>query len=132
MKWQRDLSNSHERIGEMLSIQCDNAAALSAYRASMKIREELAARDPANAESQISLVISCWNIARLLTEGVNRREALELLQRAQGILTQLTSQQKTVRSDQQHMYASIVAQIASCNRGVEQMHTGLVYKTSNQ
>ena len=49
---QRDLSVSHERIGDVLLAQGDGPAALAAYRAGLAIAETLAPRDPANTEWQ--------------------------------------------------------------------------------
>ena len=50
--WQRDLSVSHERIGDVLVAQGDGPGALAAYRRGSPSREALAARDPANAQWQ--------------------------------------------------------------------------------
>ena len=47
--WQRDLSVSHERIGEVQQAQGDLAAALTSYQASLAIAERLAKADPGNA-----------------------------------------------------------------------------------
>jgi tetratricopeptide (TPR) repeat protein len=51
-EWQRGLSISHERIGELLAAQGDLAGALLAQRASLLVRERLAARDATNAQWQ--------------------------------------------------------------------------------
>jgi len=56
--WQRDLSISHDRIGDVLSAQGDLTAALAAYRASLEIRARLAAADPGNAGWQRDLSVS--------------------------------------------------------------------------
>ncbi len=63
--WQRDLSVSHEKIGDVLVAQGDGAGALQAYRASLAIRETLAARDPANAQWQVDLAVSCAKLGTL-------------------------------------------------------------------
>ena len=63
--WQRDLSVSHERIGDVLVAQGDAAGALAAYRASLGIRERLAAQDPSNAEWQRDLWVSYWRMASI-------------------------------------------------------------------
>ena len=49
-EWQRDLSVSHDKIGDVLVAQGDRAGALAAYRQSLAIAEALAARDTANTE----------------------------------------------------------------------------------
>ncbi len=64
--WQRDLSVSHERIGNVLVAQGDGAGALKAYRASLAIREALAGRDPANTEWQRDLSVSHNKIGDVL------------------------------------------------------------------
>jgi tetratricopeptide (TPR) repeat protein len=47
--WQRDVSVSHNRIGDVQRAQGDVMAALTSYQASLAIRERLAAADPGNA-----------------------------------------------------------------------------------
>ena len=61
---QRDLSISHNKIGDMLRAQGEGAAALAAYQASLAIRERLAQHDPENAEWQTDVVISYWKLAQ--------------------------------------------------------------------
>jgi tetratricopeptide (TPR) repeat protein len=56
--WQRDLSVSHERVGDVLRDQGDLDGALRDYRESLAIRERLAAGDPANAVWQRDLSVS--------------------------------------------------------------------------
>ena len=51
-EWQRDLSISHNKIGDGKRAQGDGDGALDAYRASLAIAERLAAHDPRNAEWQ--------------------------------------------------------------------------------
>jgi tetratricopeptide (TPR) repeat protein len=55
---ERDLSISHERIGEVRQAQGDLDAAVASYTAGMAIIERLAARDPANSERQRDLSVS--------------------------------------------------------------------------
>src|SRR5262245_65835989 len=62
--WQRDLSVSHIKVGDVLIAQGDGAGALAAYRASLGIRERLAAQDPGNAAWQRDLVVSHFKLAR--------------------------------------------------------------------
>src|SRR2546421_571272 len=57
-EWQRDLSVSHNGIGDVLVAQGDRAGALAAYRAGLEIRETLARRDPGNTEWQRDLSVS--------------------------------------------------------------------------
>jgi hypothetical protein len=48
--WQRDLSVSHEKIGNVAVSAGDFAAARSAYETSLAISSRLAALDPSNAQ----------------------------------------------------------------------------------
>ena len=56
--WQRDLSVSHNKIGDVQMAQGDLAGALTSYRASLAIRERLAKADPGNAGWQRDLSVS--------------------------------------------------------------------------
>jgi tetratricopeptide (TPR) repeat protein len=56
---QRDLSVSHNKIGDVLVAQGDGPGALAAFRKGLAIREALAARDPANALWQTDVAVSC-------------------------------------------------------------------------
>jgi hypothetical protein len=56
--WQRDLSVSHNNIGDILRAQGDLAEALKAFGAGMEIAEHLARADPGNAGWQRGLVVS--------------------------------------------------------------------------
>jgi tetratricopeptide (TPR) repeat protein len=57
-QWQRDLSVSHNWLGNIATTQGDLTAALASYTAGLKIRETLAARDPENTEWQRDLSVS--------------------------------------------------------------------------
>src|SRR5271166_4398498 len=63
--WQRDLSVSHERIGEVQQAQGDLAAALTSYQASLAIAERLAKADPGNAGRQRDLSVSYEKIGEM-------------------------------------------------------------------
>ena len=63
---QRDLSVSHNMIGDVLVAQGDGPGALAVYRKSLAIREALAARDPANTEWQRDLSVSYIKIGDVL------------------------------------------------------------------
>jgi len=56
--WQRDLSVSHEKIGDVLAAQGDGAGALQADRKSLAICEGLTTRNPANTDWQRGLSVS--------------------------------------------------------------------------
>jgi len=53
--WQRDLSVSHNKLGDVATAAGDLAAARTAYQASLDIRARLAAADPANTGWQRDL-----------------------------------------------------------------------------
>ena len=55
---ERDLSVSHNKIGDVQQAQGDLAAALTSYQASLAIREHLAKADPGNAGWQRDLSVS--------------------------------------------------------------------------
>jgi tetratricopeptide (TPR) repeat protein len=63
--WQRDLSVSHNKIGDVLLSEGKRDEALAAYRASLAIRETLARRDPANSEWQRDLIVSQSRMAEV-------------------------------------------------------------------
>ena len=56
--WQRDLSVSHNKLGDVAVAAGDLAAARAAYQATLDIRVRLAAADPANTERQRDLSVS--------------------------------------------------------------------------
>ena len=62
-QWQRDLSVSHNKIGDVLVEQGDTAGALKAYRDSLAIRERLAASDASNSQWQRDLLVSHFRLA---------------------------------------------------------------------
>ncbi|MDF0668461.1 MAG: hypothetical protein P0119_20625 [Nitrospira sp.] len=78
-EWQRDLSVSHNKIGDVLVAQGDGPGALTAYRKGLAIGEALAARDPANTQWQNDVAVSC---AKLGTHaGITADERRSYLQR---------------------------------------------------
>jgi len=54
-EWQRDLSVSHSKLGDLAVAAGDLTAARTSYQASLDIRARLAAADPANAGWQRDL-----------------------------------------------------------------------------
>jgi tetratricopeptide (TPR) repeat protein len=102
-EWQRDLSVSHNKIGDVQSDQGDPPSALSSYKQCLEIAQKLAARAPANTQWKTNLVISLWKLASILEQqgtpqkreaGVNYQRALELL-RSLAVENRLTAEQKT-------------------------------------
>ena len=64
-EWQRDLSISHDRLGNMAAAAGDLAAARDHYQAALDIRTKLAAADPANSQWQRDLAVVRQRIADL-------------------------------------------------------------------
>lgn len=85
--WQRDLSVSHIKIGDVLVAQGDGASALAVYRKSLAIAETLAGRDPANTQWQVDLAISCGKIGG--HDGLSVVERRAFLLRGRKILQEL-------------------------------------------
>jgi tetratricopeptide (TPR) repeat protein len=56
--WQRDLSASYGKIGDVLKLEGIFSEALQAYRTGFETRERLAAKEPDNAERQRDLSVS--------------------------------------------------------------------------
>ena len=56
--WQRDLSSSFNKLGDLAVAQGNLPAAARHFAADLKIRERLAASDPANAAWQRDLSVS--------------------------------------------------------------------------
>ncbi|MEN8303746.1 MAG: tetratricopeptide repeat protein, partial [Campylobacterota bacterium] len=57
-EWQRDLSVSYDRVGDMHKATGDNEAALKAYQDGLAIARKLAALDPNHTEWQRDLSVS--------------------------------------------------------------------------
>ncbi|MFN2497090.1 MAG: hypothetical protein ABR608_14475, partial [Pseudonocardiaceae bacterium] len=63
--WQRDLSISHNKLGDLAVAAGDLATAEQRYQAALNIAERLAAADPRNAQWQRDLEISQQRLADL-------------------------------------------------------------------
>ena len=74
--WQRDLSVSHDKIGDVLMAQGNLAAALTAIKAALAIGERLAKADPGNAGWQRDLSVSHNKIGDVLRAQGNLAAAL--------------------------------------------------------
>ena len=93
--WQRDLSVSYDRVGDVLSMQGRLDDALAAYRASLAIRERLAAAEPDRADYQRDIVVS---LAKLSNAGVSP-DATEALTRALRIVENLAASGRLAAAD---------------------------------
>ena len=79
-EWQRDLSVSHNKIGDVLRDEGDRPGALAAYRKDLAIAEALATKDPGNAEWQRDLIVSRVRMADVEPQAAARHlsEALRI------------------------------------------------------
>ncbi len=91
--WQRDLSVSHNLIGDVLRVQGDLSGALAAYEASLRIRERLASSDPGNAGWQRDLSISQANVGDIRSAQGDLQGALDAYRAT------LATQQRLASSD---------------------------------
>jgi hypothetical protein len=82
-QWQRDLSVSHDRIGDVLVAQGDGAGALASYRKGLAIGETLAKRDPENTEWQRDLIVSYVKLNQTSGDKAHVRKALDIAQAMQ-------------------------------------------------
>ena len=58
LDWQRDLSVSHDRVGDVLDREGDREGALGSFRRGLAIAKDLAKRRPANLAWQWDLSVS--------------------------------------------------------------------------
>jgi tetratricopeptide (TPR) repeat protein len=87
--WKRDLSVSHDRVGNILRKQGDLTGALESYRLSMDIRRELARIDPSNTQSKRDLWVSNNKVAGALQANGDLAHALESYQTGLNIVREL-------------------------------------------
>jgi tetratricopeptide (TPR) repeat protein len=76
-EWQRDLSVSYIKLGDVLVFQGDLTAALKSYRGSLAIRDRLAKADPNNAGWQRDLAVSYEKVGDVLRAQGNLPDALK-------------------------------------------------------
>jgi tetratricopeptide (TPR) repeat protein len=108
--WQRDLSVSHDRIGDVLSAQGDLTAALAAYRASLEIRARLAAADPGNAGWQRDLWVSYWRMASM-TEQTGSGDARQWWRKAYDVLSGMKQRGLFVSAQDEQFLSQLRAKI---------------------
>ena len=110
--WQRDLSVSYEKIGNVLTAQGDLKRALDAFQQSMDIREKLAAADPGNAGWQRDLWVSYWKIADI-SEKAGNTESQQLWQKAHDILAGMKKKGMFISPGDEQFLAILKKKIAS-------------------
>jgi len=102
MEWQRDLSVSHDRVGDVLVAQGNLPGALEAFRRSLALRERLAAADPGNAGWQRDLWVSYWRLAQM-AEPTNASEARDWWRKAYEHLSGMKQRGIMTPTDQQYL-----------------------------
>jgi hypothetical protein len=87
-QWQRDLSVSNNKIGDVLVAQGDGPGALAAYQAGLTIRQGLAKSDPANTQWHVDVAASCAKLGSLESL-LSIQERSEYLSHGLKLLTEL-------------------------------------------
>ena len=93
--WQRDLSVSHNKIGDVQQAQGDPAMALTSYQASLAISDRLTKADPGNAGWQRDLALSFGQTAAVHASQHNHDLALSQFKEGRGIIVALMRQSPT-------------------------------------
>ena len=89
--WQRDLSVSQEKLGDVLVQQGNLAEALAGFKAALAIRKRLANADPANAGWQRDLSVSHERVGTVLAAQGNLADALAAFEDALAIAERLAN-----------------------------------------
>ena len=87
--YQRQLSLSYEKVGDVQKAQGDLVGALKSYRDSLAIAERLAQVDPGNAGWQRDLAVSYSKLASVYRRSDDRDNALTVLRQGQEIMDRL-------------------------------------------
>ena len=90
--WQRDLSVSYDRVGDVQVAQGDLAGARKSYRDSLAIRDRLAKSDPGNAGWQRDLSVSYSKLAIVYRKSNDTEKAREALASGRAIIATLVEQ----------------------------------------
>lgn len=88
---QRDLSVSHNKVGDVLVAQGQLPAALEAFRASLAIRERLSQADPGNAGWQRDVAVSHAKLAAALRGAGDIARASDHLRAGRTIIADLVA-----------------------------------------
>jgi tetratricopeptide (TPR) repeat protein len=93
--WQRDLSVSHSKLGDLARATGDGATAAADYEAGLAIAERLASTDPTNTDLQRDLSVSHERLGDLAVVTGDRRAAAEHQQAALTIAERLAATDPT-------------------------------------
>jgi len=105
--WQRDLSVSHERIGDILAALGDLAGAVAAYRARHEIAARLGAADRANAEWQRDLAVSYNRMGYVLRAQHDLSGALAAYRESMAIAARLAAADPANRESQRDLFVNL-------------------------
>lgn len=110
--WQRDLSVSYIKVGDVQSAQDDLSGALKSYRASLAIAEKLAKQDPGNSAWQRDLARSYWRTGTTLarSEPRSKKEGRTMVEKGRDIL-HLLKERTGLTAQQQELVAAIEADL---------------------
>jgi tetratricopeptide (TPR) repeat protein len=89
--WQRDLSVSYNKVGDVLAAQGNLTEALQSFRDGLDIAERLAKADPNNADWQRDLAISNERLGDIYMQRKETNEAKAAFERALAIYDELTA-----------------------------------------
>ncbi|TKB67294.1 MAG: DUF4062 domain-containing protein [Nitrospira sp.] len=106
-EWQRDLSVSHDRIGDVLVAQGDLPAALTVFRASLGIAETLAKRDAGNSQWQRDLYVSYWRLADMAEKRNAVKEAGAYWKQAYEVLSRIDKRGLHLTPDDRKFLAAL-------------------------
>jgi tetratricopeptide (TPR) repeat protein len=84
-QWQRDLSVSRNKVGDVLRDQGDLAGAFAEYRAALAIRQRLAEKDPGNTQWQRDIHFSYGRIGLVAYQRNDLPTALDAFEKAEKI-----------------------------------------------
>ena len=88
-EWQRDLSVSYNKVGDVRAARGDRDGALKAYEDGLGIRKALAEHDPKNAQWQRDLSVSYEKIGDISAARGDRDGALKAYEDGLGIVNAL-------------------------------------------
>lgn len=88
-QWQRDLSVSHERLGNVAVAQGKLDEAARSYSEALAIRKKLAEGDPSNTQWQRDLCVSYWSLANLAERRESVGEAKDYWKKARDVLSDI-------------------------------------------
>jgi tetratricopeptide (TPR) repeat protein len=117
--WQRDLSVSHNKLGDVQLAQGELAGALESFRKGLGIRERLARQDPSNAAWQADMVASLVRISDAVdTVSPDGREMVRAsLRRAMGIAEKLVADGRMTSHEQKNWVQELRRRLEALDKG---------------